>query len=528
MRCAWAAAVALLAGVPFGTRAEAPPTAEVRVGVVVGANQGARGRQRLRFAEADAERFAATLSQLGAFAEADVRLLRQPRRADVFAAVRELEARIAAARRSGARRALLLLYWSGHAGESGLELDREVIAFSEVRKLLDGSGADVRLAFVDACTSGSLTSAKGATARTSGFELTVSASPSPDGTAIIASAAPGETALESAELRGSLFSHHLIAALHGAADQDGDGRVTLVEAYRYAYGKTVAQSAMAAGLAQHPTYALELQGKGELVLTEPVRADGFLVFRGARDPDGRWIVVGQGAPQVFEVHAAEDRPLRLGLAAGDYRLVRAEEREVRVGAFRLERGRTLSAADVELSRTPSSLAFTKGGERASALQRLDLSVQGGGRSSLLPGGPLSPAASSALTAALGRHLALQLRAAYWQTTQRDLGLRYTIRAATLELGAGWVFRPRGAAGLEVILGPGLSVGGAWQRLDGGGSARGVLLGAGLAAEGSLPLTRRLSLVARCAGGVTRLPLDGAPAYRTGFEADLGLGWELWP
>jgi len=527
VRRALAAAVALVAAVT-SARAEPGAAAEVRVGVVVGADQGARGRPRLRYAEADAERFATTLISLGGFEEAAVRLLLQPRRAEFLAAVGEAEARIAAARRGGARRALLLLYWSGHAGDGGLELAGEVVSFAEVRRLLDRSGADVRLAFVDACTSGSLTTAKGATARSTGFELTVSASPSPDGTAIVASAAPGETALESAELRGSFFSHHLTAGLHGAADQDGDGRVTLLEAYRYAYGRTVAQSAIAAGLAQHPTYALELQGKGDLVLTEPGRADGFLVFPVGGDGASRWIVVAQGSPQVFEVRAGEDRPVRLGLAAGAYRLVRAEEKEVLVGAFRVEPGRTLAADGVELSRTPGLLAFTKGGARASAVQRLELSVEGGARSPVLSGGPFAPAASAALVAALGDNLALGARLTYSQSIQRDTGLRFTLRTATFDGGAGWVFRPRGTAGLEVTLGPVVGVGAAWQRLDGGEGATALLLRAGLEASATLPLSRRLFLVARCTGTGTRYSLNDAPALRLGLDAGLGLGWELWP
>ena len=40
-------------------------------------------------------------------------------------------------------------------------------------------------------------------------------------------------------LGGSLFTHHLLSAMRGASDSDGDGQVTLFEAYSYAYERTL-------------------------------------------------------------------------------------------------------------------------------------------------------------------------------------------------------------------------------------------------------------------------------------------------
>ena len=45
-----------------------------------------------------------------------------------------------------------------------------------------------------------------------------------------------------------------------------DGRVTLDEAYSYAYGRTVAATAATRSGAQHPTYDYDLHGAGEVVL----------------------------------------------------------------------------------------------------------------------------------------------------------------------------------------------------------------------------------------------------------------------
>ena len=52
----------------------------------------------------------------------------------------------------------------------------------------------------------------------------------------------GEDAQESDDIKGSFFTHHLVSALRGAADEDMDGRVVLEEAYRYTYNETLRAS----------------------------------------------------------------------------------------------------------------------------------------------------------------------------------------------------------------------------------------------------------------------------------------------
>ena len=69
------------------------------------------------------------------------------------------------------------------------------------------------------------------------------------GTAFVTSTAVGEAAQESASIGGSFFTHHLDIALRGAGDADGDGRITLAEAFRYTAARTLA------GTASHPERA---------------------------------------------------------------------------------------------------------------------------------------------------------------------------------------------------------------------------------------------------------------------------------
>jgi hypothetical protein len=80
---------------------------------------------------------------------------------------------------------------------------------------------------------------------------------------LLAAPAPalGAAAQESAALGGSFFTHHLDVGLRGAADADGDGQVTLAEAFRYTSARTVAQTAATQGGVQHPTYDFRMSGR---------------------------------------------------------------------------------------------------------------------------------------------------------------------------------------------------------------------------------------------------------------------------
>src|SRR5439155_13901499 len=92
------------------------------------------------------------------------------------------------------------------------------------------------------------------------------------GIAVMASSTAQELSQESDELKGSYFTHHLITALRGAADSDGDGRVSLDEAYRYAYRRTLASTATTQVGSQHVTLETDLAGQGEVPVTYPADA----------------------------------------------------------------------------------------------------------------------------------------------------------------------------------------------------------------------------------------------------------------
>lgn len=112
-----------------------------------------------------------------------------------------------------------------------------------------------------------------------------------------------------------MFTHFLLSGLRGAADRDGDRRVTLAEAYDFAYGRTLARSVSAAGAPQHPELLLALQGSGRLVVTELDPAHSRLALPAGAD--AHYFVYAKGSGAVLaEAWSRPDRPTTLALPAG--------------------------------------------------------------------------------------------------------------------------------------------------------------------------------------------------------------------
>jgi hypothetical protein len=250
--------------------------ASARFAIVAGNNQGATGRTKLWFAERDAERFARALRELGDFSDDRVTLLKSPDAGEWRKALESAVQRIAQARAAG-EHPLLVVYFSGHAGAAGLELGDDRIPYDELRAALARSGADTKVAIVDACEAGELTQVKGVRVDPT-VNFALPADDTVQGTALIASTAVGEAAQESAAIGGSFFTHHLEIALRGAGDADGDGRVTLAEAFRYTAARTVAGTATTQAGPQHPTYDFRMAGRGDVVLADLRRGEGTVML----------------------------------------------------------------------------------------------------------------------------------------------------------------------------------------------------------------------------------------------------------
>lgn len=313
-----------------------------RVAIVVGNNAGSSNLQPLRYAESDAGKFARVLVELGDVSADDVMLLQGRHVADLERAITDAKERVAAFKRVPDSRTVLLFYFSGHSDGESIELGGENLPYGRLKAMLLGTGADLRVAIVDACKSGAGFREKGGRLAEN-FVIKLSDTLVASGEAFITSSAADESALESNEVMGSYFTHNLISGLRGAADSSGDKLITLAEAYRFAYDRTVSATSVLPIGVQHPSYDFRLSGQGELVLASLVKPSATLVMPEgserslvtdvARDqvvvelPPGpiREVALSPGQYGVRLMKGGQSYGGRISLADGARRIVRWEE-----------------------------------------------------------------------------------------------------------------------------------------------------------------------------------------------------------
>ncbi|HXT32327.1 MAG TPA: caspase family protein [Vicinamibacterales bacterium] len=282
--------------------------------LVIGANAGGGDRAKLQYAVSDAERFARVMVELGGVPAAHEVVLRQPRLKDLVEAFDALTARVLEARRTpGAGRTEVIVYYSGHADEQGLLLAGDRYSYRSLRDRLDQIPADVRIAVLDACASGAFTRVKGGKARPA---FLVDESADMRGHAFLTSSAETESAQESDRIRASYFTHYLISGFRGAADLSGDGKVTLNEAYQFAFNETLGRTVDTRGGAQHPSYDINLSGSGDVVMTDVRQTTATLVL--GEELDGRFFVRNAAQELVVELYKPFGRKIELGLEPGTY------------------------------------------------------------------------------------------------------------------------------------------------------------------------------------------------------------------
>ena len=312
-------AAALVASTP-PARAAAPPDPAAHA-LVVGSNAGGRGQAELRFAERDARRMADLLRELGGVPAEQVDLVLAPSRSQLDRALARLARRVADDVAAG-RTPRVLFYYSGHARATALNLGAEEMPLVDLRARLVAMSGGLTVVVLDACQSGAFSRVKGA-APAADFSYNSLARLNATGIAVLASSTGSELSQESDRLSSSYFTHHLIVGLRGAGDTSKDGRVSLDEAYRYAYHQTLLATAATAVGKQHVSLEVDLKGQGEVAITQPAASSSHLELPAALA--GEVLVERRRAGAVVaELHKVKGEAVRLALAAGAYRvLVRA-------------------------------------------------------------------------------------------------------------------------------------------------------------------------------------------------------------
>jgi hypothetical protein len=334
-------AVFLLGAVAFAASpapAEAPAPA-ASFALVIGSNAPGPGQQELRYAEHDAAEMTAVLRDVGGYPTANVITVLRPDRAGLLAAIASLHERLQQHAARG-EQAQLLVYYSGHARADALTLGREEVPLADLRQQILGLPTTLTIVVIDACQSGAFSRIKGAEPTTD-FSFNSVARLTTAGLAVMASSTGTELSQESDQLASSYFTHHLLLALRGAGDANQDGKVSLDEAYRYTYNRTLAGTAATAVGAQHATLETALKGKGDVVLTRPTSASSQLLVPAA--VEGRLLIQHRQSGAVLaELDKARGGTVRLAMTSGPYTVLLRRGDDVRECDVAVPAGATVS------------------------------------------------------------------------------------------------------------------------------------------------------------------------------------------
>lgn len=312
--------------------ASLPAQAE-RYAILVGNNQGRALETPLRYAESDARRLAAVLNELGGFPPKNTRVLASPSAKEIEAAFAATERAIADAMDPNA---LVVFFYSGHADGASLHLGDSTLSLERLRDVLASSKATVRIGLLDACGTGALTMREKGITKGEPFLVSAPAELVTHGQVIIAAVSASESAQESDAIKGSFFTNYFIAGLRGAADRNGHGRITLDDAYRYAYAQTVRATMLSRAGAQHPSYDMNLSGQGDLVLTELQNGRARLLF--ASDTAGEFVVFNRAQEVVAQIGVAAAQSTKLALLPGEYEIHKRTPRGLRLAKVQIIEG----------------------------------------------------------------------------------------------------------------------------------------------------------------------------------------------
>jgi len=455
----WHGALLLASFLALGrTAAAATPAATVeRVAVLVSANDGGPERATLRYAESDATQLGAVLTQVGGVRGDHLFYVPNASPERIGRALERANKRIRELAGDHAR-IEFIFYYSGHSDRTGLLLGSERMSYAAVKQALDRVPAAVKIAILDSCASGAFTRDKGGVRRAPFLQGSLG---DIEGHAFLSSSAATESAQESDGIGGSFFTHFLVTGLRGAADHDQDRRVTLSEAYRFAYEETLAQTQDAGSGPQHATYDIRLSGAGELVMTDLRDATGRLLLDG--DLSGHaWIRSRHGRLAAELVLPEDSEPVWLALEPERYEVTVDDPRlGLRQASVAIPDGGQARLERASLRPIPRQASVRRGAVGPPEYVRVPVSV--GLFPALRVGGATRPLIVNFSMALLWSHAARvhglamaliadvakeEVQGVQW-TLLSNVGLG-TLTGAQLTLGVNWVSEQARGAQLSLL------------------------------------------------------------------------------
>lgn len=282
----------------------------VRILVAAGSKIGLPAERPLRFADNDAKRVRDVMVSLGGVDRDNAFYLVEPSKSALFGAIERAKA---VALRHRAHEVTLLFYFSGHGDKDALHLDGERVLVSELSAKLGEVPAGLRIAVTDACRA---TREKGFS-ESEPFSISATMIPQASGQVWLHASSDGEAAQESDELQGAIFTQAWLSGLRGAADANGDARVTLDESFAFAHSQTMIRSAKSSGVMQKPEAIVNLHETAPVVLTQTAARMATIALPPGRDT--HFLIYSAGAKSVLsELWSAPDRALRLRVPPGRY------------------------------------------------------------------------------------------------------------------------------------------------------------------------------------------------------------------
>ncbi len=325
---AWGWAAGGSEGPPRGT-----PGPRALFALIVGVNDSLhRDRAPLQYADDDAARYQDLFRALGARTYLLSRLDRStralhpqaaaealpPRLRELALAVDALTADVGRARAQGVKATLYVVYAGhGEARDSSWHLTLEDGALGEAQLLSDVVGrarADESHLIIDACNAHLLAQPRGpgGTRRpASGFVALQAASRAGNVGFLLSTSVSGDTH-EWAGFEAGVFSHAVRSGLYGAADADGDRRVTYAEIASFVHraSEAITNERFRPRVLAHPPSG------NQLLLDLGPRRSSELRFEGPERAAHHLLEDGQGI-RILDFHGSASAPVHLIRPAGE-------------------------------------------------------------------------------------------------------------------------------------------------------------------------------------------------------------------
>ena len=310
-----------------------------RVGLLIAHNGKGSGSPYLRFAVSDAYKMKDVLTQVAGYKPSQLYMSINEDRKQLQKLFTVVKRKIQSIRqKSPKKKIVLFVFYSGHAKSGEFLLGADRMNFSELKAFLKSSGATLRLAFLDTCSSGLFLKTRGLRRMKRSFRIPLLNTQTTDGEAIITSTGARENAYEDLKLRGGIFTHFMTTGLRGAADRNRDGRVTLHELYSYTYSRTINRTIFARSGPQKPHFRTNLQGAGEVILSTTYKHKTTLRLR--KQLGGHFFIWDKKKVLYAGFYKKPSQDIQLAMKPGRYTIQWRHEKKVFTTRVKLDKQKT--------------------------------------------------------------------------------------------------------------------------------------------------------------------------------------------